>query len=228
MIYLFDIGNVLVDVNLTSFSDELKKFIHPDHDPMFFLETMQAMHETGHLTMNQALWSHHDIAEKDREYLLEKWNLTISRNDKMISLLKEISQNYNNQIILVSNIGFEHAKYLEKICPELFEPNIKRYFSYEVGARKPSRIFFQSLFMDKIFKEKAKLNAYVQGYNVDVCYIDDRKENLEAACNTACDNFTENGLYFHIQTINFCLNKRQDVELSEITIEQPVVFYKNR
>jgi hypothetical protein len=52
-----------------------------------------------------------------------------------------------------------------KICPEIFDLSEIHHLSYEVGARKPSNIYFQS---------------FLQDYPswIGCVYVDDRKDNL--------------------------------------------------
>jgi FMN phosphatase YigB (HAD superfamily) len=69
---------------------------------------------------------------------------------------------------LLSNMGKEHHDYLKIICPEIFDLSEIHFLSYQVGARKPSRVYFKT---------------FIDDYNSwgGSIYIDDRLENLIAS-----------------------------------------------
>src|SRR5208282_4959941 len=77
------------------------------------------------------------------------------------------------RVALLSNIGKEHSQYFRKLMATAVDSKgISRaiqFFSCEVGARKPSLLYYQTfLYMHPDFKENC-------------LYIDDLQENLDAA-----------------------------------------------
>ena len=177
----FDIGNVLVQVNLETFTKELKKVIPSTHDPMFFLEYLQATQDIGLSTVQQALRAQHDIFEAEKvQILLEAWNATIEPNEMMLRFLENLRSD-GVKMALLSNIGMEHATHLRKTIPDLFS-NMIEHLSYEVGARKPSKIYFQSFLLDH------------QNFKGAI-YIDDREDNLKS------------GKKYSLKTYKFCLDE---------------------
>ena len=64
-------------------------------------------------------------------------------------------------------MGLEHAAYIRNNHPEVFAGRIL-HLSCEVGARKPTKLYFQSFLMQH--PEFA-----------DSVFVDDREENLEMA-----------------------------------------------
>jgi FMN phosphatase YigB (HAD superfamily) len=88
----------------------------------------------------------------------------------MIKILDKIRSEEGLEIALLSNIGFEHAKLVHKLlsydeCGFFFN---HKHFSCEVGARKPTKLFYQSFLMQ---------HPEFQG----CLYVDDLQENLDAA-----------------------------------------------
>ncbi len=175
----FDIGNVLCEVNLELFTQKLKEFIPPENDPMLFLEYLQNMQDIGATTIRKSLRHHHGINNENLEYLIEAWNSTVKPNEMMLNFLDNLKSEHV-KIALLSNMGHEHAEYLKRICPRLFKNNIE-HLSYQVGAAKPAKLYFQSFLID---------NPEFQG----AIFIDDRSENLKSAKG------------YHFKTYKFCLD----------------------
>lgn len=183
-----DIGNVLVHVNLNAFTEVITKIIPKNHDPMLFLETIQALHDVGYITMRQALRDKYELSHASNdevETLINVWNLVVERNEFMINFMKDLSSQ-GVRFALLSNMGHEHHEYLKKICPEIFELSEIHFLSYQVGARKPSRLFFKT---------------FVEDYNSwgGSIYIDDRIDNLVASKQYA------------FRTIHFELDKQKSL-----------------
>jgi FMN phosphatase YigB (HAD superfamily) len=164
---ILDIGNVLVHVQLNSFLEKFSKLIPEDHDPFLFLETIQGMHDIGLITMKQAFRDKYELSHSkiySIDELLDFWNDVVVRNEFMINLMKDLHFQ-GVRFALVSNIGDEHHQHLEKICPEIFELSEIHHLSYQVGARKPSKLYFQSFLQD----HPSWLGSV---------YIDDRLDNI--------------------------------------------------
>lgn len=183
----FDIGNVLVGVKLENFTNVFSKFTK--QDPMFFLENLQAPQDIGLTTMLQALRNHLDFEEDQIiEQLMKAWDAVIEPNDMMLRFLENCRSD-GIKIALLSNIGSEHAVYLKYTLPQLFEKTIE-HLSYQVGARKPQKLYFQSFLMD---------HPEFTG----AIYADDRPENLKA------------GKKYSFKTFDFALDRMQDWPLSK-------------
>lgn len=159
-----DIGNVIAEVKLEYFTEELKKHIPPEHDPLFFLENLQAMQDIGLSTVRRALQTHHDIKDEATvNKLSDAWNSTVIPNHMMLNFMDNL-RSEGVKIALLSNMGIEHATYLRRTCPTMFDGVIE-HISYEVGARKPSKLYYQSFLMD-------------HDEFTGAVYLDDRDENL--------------------------------------------------
>lgn len=164
---VLDIGNVLVNVHIEKFIKKISEIIPEQNDPLLFLETIQGMHDIGMITMRQAFRDKYELSHSNLislDDLLNIWNLTVVRNDFMINFMKDLHFQ-GVKFGLVSNIGLEHHQYLEKICPEIFELAEIHHLSYQVGARKPSKLYFQSFLQD-------------HPSWIGCVYVDDRLDNL--------------------------------------------------
>lgn len=185
----FDIGNVLVGVNLDKFTKVLKQYIPEDQDPMFFLETLQALQDVGLMTVRQALRANHNIHDEEKvQILLDAWDAVIEPNDMMLRFL-ETCRADGIKIALLSNIGSEHAHYLKQKLPQLFEKAVE-HLSYQVGARKPQKVYFQSFLTD---------HPEFTG----AIYADDRPENLKA------------GKKYSFKTFDFALDRVLALPMSQ-------------
>lgn len=186
---ILDIGNVLVHVRLESFLEKFSKLIPPNHDPMLFLETIQGMHDIGLITMEQSFRDKYELSHS-KEFsvkdLLDLWNSVVIRNEFMINFMKDLHFQ-GVRFGLVSNIGKEHHEYLQQICPEIFEMSEIHHLSYQVGARKPSKLYFQSFLQD-------------HPSWIGCVYLDDRLDNLLT------------GKYYGFRTVQFDLNDFQSLK----------------
>jgi FMN phosphatase YigB (HAD superfamily) len=166
---VLDIGNVLVNVSIDGFVKKISELIPEENDPLLFLETIQGMHDIGLLTMRQAFRDRYELSHSSKvslEDLLLLWNQVVTRNDFMINFMKDLHFQ-GVRFGLVSNMGFEHHQYLQEICPEIFELSEIHHLSYQVGARKPSKLYFQSFLQD-------------HPSWIGCVYLDDRMDNILA------------------------------------------------
>lgn len=179
----FDIGNVLCQVNFDNFLDALSKNQNITKDEAFyFLSRTQKLHDLGLTNLRDELHDHFKIrSEVIMEELLNYWNMSVWREGQMFGLLDDLMDK-GIKIALVSNIGFEHVSYLNRnLSPYDAWKNSIHFFSCDVGARKPSMLYYQSFLMQY---PKFK----------DCIYVDDRQENLDA------------GKVFGFKTVHFSLD----------------------
>jgi FMN phosphatase YigB (HAD superfamily) len=160
----FDIGNVLVEMKLDIFTSELKKYIPADEDPNFLLEDLQAAQDIGLNTVRRYLQTHYGIKDASvLNILMNAWNASLIPNHMMLNFMDNLKSE-GVKIALLSNMGMEHAAYLRQSCPVMFDGHVE-HLSYEVGARKPTKLYFQSFLMD-------------HDEFTGAVYLDDRDENL--------------------------------------------------
>jgi FMN phosphatase YigB (HAD superfamily) len=166
----FDVGNVLVNVDFPSFINKLSKTLNITvEEATYFMNRSQKLHDLGLTVMRDELIDHLKIKSSVlRDELIQDWNYCITPADWMLEKLDELATTNNIQIALLSNVGLEHAARMKEILNHngLFDKSIK-HFSCEVGARKPTYLYYQSFL---------QLHPEFQG----APYFDDLQENLDA------------------------------------------------
>lgn len=184
-----DIGNVLVKVNMSSFSKKLSKTLNITlEDANYFMNRTQKLHDLGLTKMQDELRDHFHIKSSIIiDELIQEWNAVITPADYIIDILIEMMDKNDLKIALLSNIGLEHA---EQITSDVnynkkFFGNTINFFSCNVGARKPSLVYYNTFL---------QLHPEFKG----CLYVDDLWENLYASeqfgfktCRFALDEIIE-------------------------------------
>ncbi|HLG27505.1 MAG TPA: hypothetical protein VI423_06950 [Paenisporosarcina sp.] len=174
----FDIGNVLCHFDIVKFTDTLQRYVGgTERNAWGFLDYLQRMQDIGVTTVAQSLeHSYPFLSESDRAELVDVWNKTVTPNEMMLSFLEKLRGD-GVKVAFLSNMGQEHLAYLRSTCPQMFE-GVVQHISCEVGARKPTKMFFQSFCLDNdefcVFKDE-------DGNRIDYSgcvYVDDLEENL--------------------------------------------------
>lgn len=166
-----DIGNVLCDIDFSPLFDVLSTSLNKsENDVMYFLNRTQKLHDLGLTGLSDELHDHFHI--KDEELInkiLTSWNKCVTPNKAAISGITALSSEFNLKIALLSNIGIDHSYHVKKLFKQYpVLDNSMHFFSCEVGARKPTPIFYKT-FLD--------LNPEFK----NCIYIDDLQENLDSA-----------------------------------------------
>ena len=179
----FDIGNVLAYVDfqplLTAVS---KSFNISTKDAISFLSNNQKKCDLGLTTVESELLHFFDIrSDILLNELISHWNNSIQYDGRMNALLEEL-QAEGVEIALLSNIGHEHMEIASKWF-DCHKIKCVRFFSCQVGARKPTMLYYHTF-----------LSMYPQ-YKGCV-YIDDVQENLDA------------GKAFGFDTVHFALDAK--------------------
>lgn len=190
-----DIGNVICNVNFDSLLKDLSTTFNISiEDALYFLNRNQKLHDLGLTNMQKELNYHlHVVSQVTVERIMTHWNNSISANPAVVSMFNKMIVENDLQVALLSNIGHEHADMMPRILGQGgFFDNAIKHFSCDVGARKPTLLYYQSFLM-----EHPEFEGCV--------YVDDVQENLEA------------GRRFGFQPYYFALDK-MDVgkELPEI------------
>lgn len=170
-IICFDIGNVIVTCDVDRFVDEIGIYLSPKKNKKFkaLRYLVQTQHDVG-LTTLRNFFEHFDtdLSFHSLNEIIQEWCNLIKMNNEMYDLILNLKKQ-NVKIAYLSNIGYEHAVHLTTRYPELFENTLK-HFSYEVGARKPTKLYFQSF-----LHEADPIRAG------DCLFIDDLKYNCDMA-----------------------------------------------
>jgi len=173
----FDVGNVLVKVDFREFFEEFRK-LHLRADPFRFARDIQAPQDIGVETVHTALRSRFDLPEECIARLVDAWNIAIEPNQEMLDFVDDL-KGKGVEVAVLSNMGSEHATYIRENYPRIFDGNIL-HLSSEVGARKPTKLYYQSFLM----QHRRFMGAI---------FLDDREENL-----TAAKEFGMRGYHFEL------------------------------
>jgi FMN phosphatase YigB (HAD superfamily) len=171
----FDIGNVLCRVDFDPFLElGLKLEVFPSlvlADE--WAERIQPEHDVGLLSMEDALRGITDDESRVKQ-LLDCWLLdVITLSKPMLTLVEQLKK--RRPVALLSNVGKEHSG-IFNMC-RAFDGCLK-HFSCEVGARKPSKLFFQSFYIEQGWKGIWRSNGNHKNYSL---FFDDRQENVDAS-----------------------------------------------
>jgi FMN phosphatase YigB (HAD superfamily) len=204
-----DIGNVLCHVDFNGFLNDLSAELNVNlEDAMYFLNRSQKKHDLGITIMRDELHDHFHIKSPviiDR--LLHSWSKSIKPDLRVLDMYNTMTEKHGLKVALLSNIGIEHAKQAEEILAHggFFEGAIK-HFSCNVGARKPTSLYYQSFLM-----EYPEFHGCV--------YVDDVLENLET------------GKRYGFRSYHFDLSKmdtsRELPEIEKMILEVAEVQEKN-
>lgn len=165
-----DIGNVICRVDLEKFYTFLvndKQLFIDNYQANIFFEGIQSSMDLGLYSITHAFRKYiPGLTKKDLNDIREAWMDICSVSWDMFLFLKEL-EDRKIQVAVLSNIGVDHAS--------LFSPYLNRFgflkfFSCNIGTRKPHKLFFQT---------------FQENYNWpnDVLFFDDRIENVEGAKN---------------------------------------------
>jgi FMN phosphatase YigB (HAD superfamily) len=166
-----DIGNVLCHVDGHSFTENLSEtFNITTQEAYRFLKRFQQLHDLGYTTMEDELKDKFGVKSPITiEKLVQAWNHSVTPEPIILDKLNFLRSKHKLKVALLSNIGVEHAAMMEnKLHHNGFFPNVIKHFSCEVGARKPSTIFYQSFLL-----EYPEFKGSI--------YVDDLQENLDAS-----------------------------------------------
>jgi len=195
-----DVGNVLVHVDFSIFVRELSRQLNITlEEAEYFMNRTHALHDMGLTRMEDELRDHFKIKSPLIMIdLLKSWDSVIDPNFVIMEKLLVMSEKHNMQIALLSNVGLEHAVQMKKILRwgGFFDKSVKHLSCY-VGARKPTKLYYQSFLSQ---------HPEFQG----CAYLDDLQENLDM------------GAEFEFRPFRFSLaeepikNSVQDFKLQEI------------
>ncbi len=166
----FDIGNVLVNVDFPGFINKLSKTLNITvEDATYFLNRSHAMHDLGLTVMKDELIDHlHIKSSVLRDELIQDWNNCITPADWFLDKIDALCDKHGIKVAFLSNVGTEHAVRMRNtLGPYKFFAEGIKHFSCEVGARKPTFLYYQSFL---------QLHPEFHGCP----YFDDLRENLEA------------------------------------------------
>jgi FMN phosphatase YigB (HAD superfamily) len=167
----FDIGNVLFRFDLSPLLDLLIRLGVVDNTIAayeFMGGSFQHSQEVGLIDIKQSFYQlNPKLSYNNLEEIYDRWMETFEPSLPMMEIVEELIAN-NHSVALLSNIGPDHAKCVRDKC-KIFDKCIQ-HFSCDVGARKPTKLFFQSFFIQN-------------GWGRDTLYFDDMEANIAMGSN---------------------------------------------
>lgn len=189
---IFDLGNVLYDVDVQRSVEAFEKHGLKDFDRLYSLQEQSKLFdelETGKIGKQEFIERINKIVDSplEEDAIINSWNeLLIGVPQENFEILLEIKKKYKT--LLLSNTNAIHLEFINDYMKENFGIHSlsalfdKAYYSFEVGLRKPGREIY-----DFVVKEN----------NLDLeatLFIDDNEENVKGA--------REAGIITHHKTKN--------------------------
>ena len=176
----FDIGNVLFHFDLTPLLDLLVGLDIVENNAQayeFMGGSFQHSQEVGLYDIKQSFYQlNQSLSYNTLHDIHDRWMETFTPSLPMIDVVEELVGN-NHKVALLSNIGPDHARFVRDKC-KIFDKCIQ-HFSCDVGARKPTRLYYQSFLIQ-------------YGWPNNSLYFDDREDNI------AMGNEFHKGILFDI------------------------------
>lgn len=167
----FDIGKVLCHFDMDKFVKEFSEIVDiSQNTALAWISRIQHLQDIGVTTLQQTLEANRNqfqtsfLDDETIYHIVAAWNKEVYPNEIMMNFLNKLRKN-DVKIAFLSNMGQEHLKHLRSNFPYMFE-NVIQHISCEVGARKPTKLFYQSFLFDNPEFHKA-------------IYLDDISENLD-------------------------------------------------
>jgi len=166
-----DIGNVLVHADFKGFISKLSKTLNISlEEATYFMNRSQKLHDLGLTVMRDELADHLKVKSQPlMDELVGAWNSCINEDVSTVSQINHLMKKNKIKVALLSNVGIEHSQRMAGILNrDGFFDRCVKYFSCQVGARKPSSLYYQSFL---------QLHPEWKG----AAYVDDLQENLDAS-----------------------------------------------
>jgi len=176
---VFDIGNVLVDIDFKTVADEFKKIAITDFSSIVSYNKQESffdLFEKGKISAKEFRDTLRKFLKPNisDETIDAAWNsILISYPKQKFELLGELKRHY--QVLALSNTNEIHVAALNKAAKEKFGKEKfadffhYAYYSNETGFRKPELEIYELMLQQQF------LNPH------ETLFIDDKEENIEAA-----------------------------------------------
>ena len=174
MLYIFDLGNVIVNLDFTR---ALGVWSNLSGTPLahvqqhFQLGPQVERHERGEISDEQFAEALCDELEVNLSYpqFVSGWQAIFTGvNQAVLALIQQLRAE-GHRVVLLSNTNQIHTEFLAQQYPELLAAADQSYVSHHIGLRKPdTAIFHHVLAEEGVAPEQA-------------FFVDDLFENIEAA-----------------------------------------------
>lgn len=169
----FDLGNVLIEVDMTPFWKTVGDLGIRTEDMERLLKLYERNEFCGNIDMYDVFLDELDN-EDEAKALLDSWCVGCKPDDQMFNFVSSL-RHEGFKIAFLSNIGNTHGEYLRKTFPDFMSFASVQHMSYEVGAAKPCKLYYQSFLMQ---------NEDFAGCT----YLDDLHENVKAGATCKFDS----------------------------------------
>ena len=176
---IFDIGNVLVDIDYKVTIAEFQKLAKVDFAEIVSYSKQERIFdrfEKGEITVSEFFTGLRKYLKDDvsDSQITDAWNsILINYPKAKFDLLDNLKEHYN--VFALSNINQIHADSLDVVAQNRLGKNSFRdffhhaYYSHEMGCRKPEIAIYEI-----VLKEQKLISA-------ETLFIDDKSENTSAA-----------------------------------------------
>ncbi|GLR08903.1 glucose-1-phosphatase [Mixta theicola] len=174
MLYIFDLGNVIVDIDfsrVTGVWSELSRVPLATLKSRFQMGENFAQHERGEISDEQfaaRLCAELDVALSYEQFTAGWQALFVGLRSEVIALMQQL-RSRGERVVILSNTNRLHCDYWPSQYPEVRQAADKLYLSQDLGMRKPEARIFQRVLQE-------------EGFSADnAVFFDDNLENIEAA-----------------------------------------------
>lgn len=175
MLYIFDLGNVIVNIDFNRALGVWSKFSGTPLATLqqrFHLHDSVTQHEVGSLTDEQFAVELCDQLGINLGYqqFVEGWQaIFVGLNQDVLTVMARLRAQ-GDRVVILSNTNALHTHYWMQHFPEIAETCDQFYLSHLLGQRKPSREIYQEV----LIKEDVTADQCV--------FFDDIRQNIDAAC----------------------------------------------
>jgi len=174
-----DMGSVLVRVDFRKFTFAISEYVNlSTWEVARCINRSQRLRDVGLVNMTNILESEFDIKSSViLDKLMDVWNKEVLIFEaEVFDYFIQLSSQHDLNIAILSNVGLEHSKIIDNYIDTRYASdyttqafkNAVRYYSCNVGVRKPQSLYYQSF-----LQRYPKFTGCV--------YLDDLSENLVAS-----------------------------------------------
>ena len=178
--FVFDLGNVIFNFNISKFLIPLSQKSHASHiskNAVEYSEIFESF-ETGKISPEEFykfIVGKTAYSGSYEEFCYIWNNIFDVPNRKTIDIIISLKKRY--PIALLSNTNPLHYEFKKKEHPEIFSLFDKTYLSYKIGLRKPDPEIYQKMISDLGFNPQ------------EIFFTDDLHENVAAARTCAIKSY---------------------------------------
>ncbi len=169
---IFDFGDIFVNLDKAATFRELEKFAIKKLPEVITRKNLE--YEKGLISSEEFLNSYKNEFGLEHGSITNSWNaILVDFPEYRFNFIRKLSEEKEYQLILLSNTNEIHIDWIKENVPffEKFKTCFAAfYLSHEINLRKPDSNIYEFVL------KTHKLNPE------DCLFIDDTKENTEAAC----------------------------------------------